>query len=162
MSGSPGPAGATGHHEPRGPRTRRDLAALQAALAAENAASYGYGIIGAHLTGSAFRASAADCVAHERARDSLTEMITARGGRPVPAAVAYRLPHVVHEPADAVALAITLERQTVRVYLSLVAAGDRAVRAFGAEQMQGAAARQARWSGRSQPFPGLDGTTAGG
>ncbi|HEX9033949.1 MAG TPA: ferritin-like domain-containing protein [Streptosporangiaceae bacterium] len=162
MSGSPGPAGGGGHGGGLRPQARRDLAALQAALAVEQATSYAYGIIGAHLSGAAFSAAAADCLAHERARDSLTGLITARGGTPVPAAAAYRLPNAVHKPADAVALAIALERQTASAYLSLVAAGDRPLRAFGAGQMQAAAVREARWSGRSQAFPGLPGPAGRG
>ncbi len=82
------------------------IAAMQAALAAEQAASYGYGVVGSHLTGSRFTAAAADCVAHERARDALTAMIAARGGRPRPAAAAYRLPVTVTTNKQAMALAI--------------------------------------------------------
>jgi hypothetical protein len=44
----------------RGRGTSQDIDALQAALAAEQAASYGYGIVGAHLTGTRFSAAAAD------------------------------------------------------------------------------------------------------
>lgn len=151
MSGSPSPSPAHAY----GPAARRTVAALQAALAVEQAASYGYGIVGSHLTGPKFNAAAADCLAHERARDSLTEMITARGATPQPAAVAYKLPIRVSTSAAAISLAIRLERQAAAAYLSLVAAADPALRAFGAEQMQGAAVRGARWSGRSQAFPGL-------
>lgn len=153
-AGSPG-AGSPGANRVHGPQAKRDLAALQAALAVEQAASYGYGIVGSHLTGAAFSAASADCVAHERARDSLTEMIGKLGGQPLPAAVAYRLPRAVRKGSDAVALAITLERQTTAAYLGLVAASDPSLRAFGAEQMQGSAVRSARWSGHTQAFPGL-------
>ncbi len=133
----------------------QDVAALQAALAAEQAASYGYGVVGSHLTGQAFTTAAADCLAHERARDGLTAMIAGRGGEPGPAAVAYRLPRAVSTRADAVALAVTIEREVTAAYLSLVAAADPAMRAFGARQMQDAAVRATRWSGQSQAFPGL-------
>jgi len=132
-----------------------DIAALQIALAAEQAASYGYGVVGSHLAGKRFAAAASDWVAHERARDSLTGMITARGTQPRPAAAAYRLPISVHSPAAAVALAVLLERHVTAAYLGLVAAPDRALRKFGARRMRDCAVRATQWSGRTQAFPGL-------
>ncbi len=136
-------------------RAAKAIAALQAALAAEQAASYGYGVIGSHLAGRQFTAAAADCVAHERARDSLTAMLTARGGQPGPAAVAYQLPIGVRTPAAALALAVILERQVAAAYLGLVAAPDGALRTFAAQSMRDAAVRAARWSGKADTFPGL-------
>ena len=133
----------------------QSIAAMQAALAAEQAASYGYGVVGSHLTGSRFTAAAADCVAHERARDALTVMIAARGGRPRPAAAAYRLPVPVTTNKQAMALAIMLERQVTAAYLGLVAVPEPTLRAFAAQNMRDAAVREARWSDRSQAFPGL-------
>jgi hypothetical protein len=132
-----------------------DVAALQTALAAEQAASYGYGIVGSHLAGKRFAAAASDCVAHERARDRLTSMISARGGQPSAAAAAYRLPISVHSAATAVALAVHLERHVTAAYLGLVAAPDPALRRFAAQNMRACAVRAAQWSGRTQAFPGL-------
>ena len=72
------------------------VAKLQNALAAEQAASYGYGIVGARLPqGSAAQAAASnDWVAHVRARDGLAQLISAQGATPRPAAPAgtYRRP----------------------------------------------------------------------
>lgn len=133
----------------------KDIAALQAALAAEQAASYGYGIVGSHLSGSRFTAATADCVAHERARDSLTGMIAARGGQPRPAAAAYQLPITVTTNKQAITLAIMLEQQAAAAYLGLVAVSDPALRTLAADNMRDAAVREARWSGRSRAFPGL-------
>src|SRR5262249_57513455 len=126
----------------------REVAAPGAAAAAEQAASYGYGIIGPHLPGRRFAAAAADNVAHDRARDSLTAMLTARGAQPRPAAAAYQLPMGVRTPAAALALAVTLERQVAAAYLGLVAVPDRALRRFAAENMRDSAVRAARWSGK--------------
>jgi hypothetical protein len=137
-----------------GPASQQ-IAAMQAALAAEQAASYAYGVIGAHLTGQRFNAAAADWVAHERARDSLTKMIIALGAQPHPAAAAYRLPVSVTTAAQAISLAANLERQVASAYLSLVAVPDPALRTFAATRMQNAAVRAVRWSGQSQAFPGL-------
>lgn len=131
------------------------IAALQAALAAEQAASYAYGVVGAHLAGPEFKVASADCVVHERARDSLTTMVSALGARPHPAAVAYRLPAPVTTAAQAISLAASLERKVAAAYLGLVAVPDPALRAFAAARMQDASVRAVRWSGDSQAFPGL-------
>jgi hypothetical protein len=131
------------------------IAALQTALAAEQAASYGYGVAGAHLTGSAFKAASADCVLHERARDNLVKMITALGGTPRPAAVAYKLPISVRTADDAADLAVDLELSVVSNYLSLAAVPDPALRRLAAKTMQAAAVRAAHWGAPSRAFPGL-------
>jgi hypothetical protein len=136
-------------------RAAKDIAALQAALAAEHAATYGYGIIGSHLDGRRFTAAAADCLAHERARDSLTAMLTARGAQPRPAAAAYQLPIAVRTSEAALSLAVMLERRVAAAYLGLVAVPDRALRRFAAQNMRESAVRAARWSGKTEPFPGL-------
>jgi Domain of unknown function (DUF4439) len=133
------------------------IAALQNALAAEQAASYGYGVVGAHLPqGSAAQGTAgADWVAHMRARDELTAMISARGGQPAPAAVAYQLPEPVETAAAATALAALLEDRVTRAYLGIVALPESGLRSFGARQVRAAAVRAAAWRGSTQAFPGL-------
>jgi Domain of unknown function (DUF4439) len=135
------------------------IAALQSALAAEQAASYGYGVVGALLPqGSAQQATAStDWVAHMRARDKLSALITARGATPVPAAVAYKLPGPVRTAAQARALATTLEDRVAEAYLALVALPERSLRRLGAEQVRAAALRAQAWRGTVQAFPGLPG-----
>lgn len=139
----------------RRPRPSARVTALQAALSCEQAAAYGYGIAGAHLTGQAFELAAADCVVHERARDALTAMITALGAVPEPAAVAYGLPITVHSAAQAGRLAVELESGVVDGYLGLAGVPDPALRKLAATRMQAAAVRAARWGGASLAFPGL-------
>jgi hypothetical protein len=131
------------------------IAALQTALGAEQAASYGYGVVGSHVTGSSFKVASTDCVLHERARDNLVKMITALGATPQPAAVAYRLPVSVRTAADAAKLAVDLELSVVSGYLNLVAVTDPALRRLAAKAMQSATVRAARWGAPSQAFPGL-------
>jgi hypothetical protein len=138
-----------------GGQAGQTVAALQAALAAEQAASYGYGIVGAHLSGAKFDLASSCCVAHERARDNLIKLITARGATPRAAAVAYQLPIRVSDPAQAVSLAIVLERKVATAYLGLVAVTDPALRTYGAAQLAAATVRATKWGGRSQAFPGL-------
>ena len=132
------------------------IRALQAALAAENAAIFGYGVAGAHLPGAQRAAAERDWVAHETARDTLTVMLLSAGGQPAPAAAAYGLPFGVHDAAAAAALAAFLEDRVTRAYLGLVALREPRLRAFGARAVQSAALRAAAWRGSSLAFPGLD------
>jgi hypothetical protein len=136
--------------------------ALQAVLAAEHAASYGYGVIGAHLTGHRQAMAASDWVAHQRARDELEVMLRARGVTPQPAAVAYDLPITVRAGREAVSLAIILEERITAAYLSLVALSDPALRKLGALQMRTSALRAARWRGSTVAFPGLPASVLAG
>jgi hypothetical protein len=133
------------------------LTALQAALAAEQAACYGYGVVGARLAASAAGAGTADAdwVAHQLARDQLSALITAAGATPAPAPVAYQLPARVQTSAEARSLAVTLEDGVARAYLALVAVPDRALRALGSRELTAAALRTAAWQHATVAFPGL-------
>ena len=131
------------------------VAALQAALAAENAAIFGYGVAGAHLTGSSQAAAEQDWTAHNQARDALAAMISARGAVPAAAQAYYQLPFRVHDGPSAIRLAAYLEDGVTRAYLGLVAVSDQRLRRFGAMAMQDAAQRAASWRGSTQAFPGL-------
>src|SRR6266480_7562451 len=131
------------------------VAALQAALAAENAAIFGYGVAGAHLTGSSQAAAQRDWTGHNQARDALAAMISARGAVPAAAQAYYQLPFRVHDAASATALAAYLEDGVTQAYLGLVAVSDQRLRRYGALAMQQAAQRAAFWRGTTQAFPGL-------
>src|ERR1039457_5514243 len=63
-------------------------AALLAALAAEDAAIFGYGVAGAHLTGSRQDAAEQDWTAHNEAREQLTALLFRLGPSPVAAPAA--------------------------------------------------------------------------
>ncbi len=130
--------------------------ALQAALAAEDAAIFGYGVAGAHLSGSRLAAAEQYWTAHNEARDALTAMISRLGAAPVAAQAFYQLPFPVSDATSAMALAAYLEDGVTRAYLGIVAVSDPRLRAFGALAMQGPAERAAYWrGGRTQAFPGL-------
>ena len=135
------------------------VTALQAALAAEQAASYGYGVVGAHLNASSVQARSADAdwVAHQQARDSLAAMITTAGAAPVPAPVAYQLPVQVQTPAEARSLAVILEDKVAQAYLGLVALPEQSLRALGARELTASALRAAAWRHSTVAFPGLPG-----
>lgn len=131
------------------------VTSLQAALAAEHAAIFGYGVAGAHLTGGDQAAAQQDWTAHRQARDTLAAMISGLGAVPVAAQAYYRLPFPVHDTATAEALAAYLEDGVTRAYLGIVALSDPRLRRFGALAMQGPAQRAAFWRGKTQAFPGL-------
>jgi hypothetical protein len=131
------------------------VAALQAALAAEDAAIFGYGVAGAYLSGSRKSAAEQDWTGHNEAHDTLTAMISALGAVPVAAQAFYQLPFAVHDAATAMTLAAYLEDGVTRAYLGLVAVSDQRLRMFGALAMQGSAERAAFWRGTTEAFPGL-------
>jgi hypothetical protein len=133
------------------------IAALQQALAAEQAVSYGYGVAGAYLPAGSATVAAADTdwVAHQRAGNQLSAMISARGGQPTAAAVAYQLPFPVTSAAAAQRLAATMEDGVAQAYLAVVALPETGLRSFGAQQVRDAALRAQFWRGTTEAFPGL-------
>jgi len=131
------------------------LQALQAALAAEHAAVYGYGIVGAMLSGAGQAAALNDWKLHQDARDTLQAMIVKLGATPVAASAAYELPFAMQDARSARRLAAALEDGVTQAYLGLVAVADPTLRAFGALAMQPPAKRAAAWRGSTVAFPGM-------
>jgi hypothetical protein len=132
-----------------------DIAALQAALAAEHAAVYGYGVAGALMQGNDQDTAMSYWTLHQDARDTLTQMIVKLGGTPVAASAAYDLPFTVDDAASARRLAVDIEHGMTRAYLGIVAVSDAGLRTFGALAMQEAANRATTWSGQTTAFPGM-------
>jgi hypothetical protein len=130
---------------------------LQAALAAEHAAVYGYGVLGALLRTAQQQTARDIWDAHRAKRDRLSLFIAGYATRPVASAAAYRLPIRPTSPATAAQLAAALEDQVVMGYLGLVGAGDPKVRRFAAQAMQEATVRAVRWLGKGPAvaFPGM-------
>jgi Domain of unknown function (DUF4439) len=135
--------------------TGRVAAALQSALAAENAAVYGYGVAGAQLGAAARNLALRGWTQHEMARDRLEAMLTSLGVKPVAAQAAYQLPFPVHGTGAAISLTGYLENQVAAAYLGVVALDDPRLRAWGAGQAQACALRATTWLGRTTAFPGL-------
>jgi hypothetical protein len=129
--------------------------ALQLALAGENAAVFGYGVAGAHLSGASRALAQRDWVAHQVARDALTARLESLGARPAPAAAGYQLPFPVHDARAAVRLVISLEDRLATAYLAVVALPEPGLRALGAQGVRSAALRAAAWRGVTVAFPGL-------
>ncbi|GAA2817271.1 ferritin-like domain-containing protein [Streptomyces showdoensis] len=131
------------------------LDAAQAALAAEHAAVYGYGVVGARV-GEARRAEAtAAYEGHRARRDALRRTVRDLGGEPVAAAAGYALPFAVPDPAAAVRLAAVLEDRVAGVYSDLVRSADGPLRKEAAAALREAAVRAVRWRGSDVTFPGL-------
>ncbi|MEN8656043.1 ferritin-like domain-containing protein [Streptomyces sp. 21So2-11] len=129
--------------------------AVQAALAAEHAAVYGYGVVGGRV-GDDRRGEAREAYdAHRARRDALERTVRDLGATPVAAAAAYALPFPVPDAAAAVRLAAELEDRVAGVYSDLVRAAGGPLRREAAGSLREAAVRAVRWRGRSVAFPGL-------
>ncbi|MFF9475187.1 ferritin-like domain-containing protein [Streptomyces roseolus] len=129
--------------------------AAQAALSAEHAAVYGYGVVGARVAEERRADATAGYEAHRARRDALRRTVRDLGGTPVAAAAAYELPFRVADPAGAERLAAVLEDRVAGVYSDLVRAADGAVRREAAAALREAAVRAVRWRGSDVTFPGL-------
>ncbi|AQS67249.1 ferritin-like domain-containing protein [Streptomyces pactum] len=133
----------------------RELDAVQAALAAEHAAVYGYGVVGGRI-GEERRPEARTAYdAHRARRDALARRVRDLGGEPVAAAAGYALPFSVPDSAAAARLAAELEERVAGVYSDLVRAAEGERRATAAGALREAAVRAVRWRGGSVAFPGL-------
>lgn len=83
--------------------------ALADALAAEHAAVWGYGVVGAALDPAAQETATASELAHRDVRDRVVGLLSGRGADPVGAQGGYALPFPVLSATDAAALAVVLE-----------------------------------------------------
>lgn len=132
-----------------------ELDALQATLAAEHAAVYGYGVVGGRIHEERRTEARAAYDAHRARRDALAREVRDRGGEPVAAAAGYALPFAVPDAAAALRLAADLEDRVAGVYSDLVRAAADGLRGTAAEGLREAAVRAVRWRGGSVAFPGL-------
>ncbi|KAA0922277.1 ferritin-like domain-containing protein [Streptomyces apricus] len=155
MSGSEGTRARAA--ERRAPRAKpsAELKAVQAALAAEHAAVYGYGVVGGRIDEARRTEARAAYDAHRARRDDLARSVRDLGGEPEPAAAAYALPFRMTDSGSAVRLAAELEDRVAGVYSDLVRAAEGERRRAAAEALREAAVRAVRWRGGSVAFPGL-------
>ncbi|RII07996.1 hypothetical protein DSC45_33915 [Streptomyces sp. YIM 130001] len=131
------------------------IAACQAALRAEHAAVYGYGVVGGRI-GEDRRGEARSAYdAHRSRRDGLRRTVRDLGESPEQAAAAYALPFPVPDAGAAARLAAELEDRVAGVYADLVRTAEGERRAAAADALREAAVRAARWRGGSVAFPGL-------
>ncbi|HEY0870778.1 MAG TPA: DUF4439 domain-containing protein [Acidothermaceae bacterium] len=138
-------------------------AALVAAVAAENAAVYGYGVAGARLATPQEKAAARVAYdAHRAQVDVTTQWVNDLhlGATPPPPAPVYALPTPVTDPASARVALAAIEESTAAAYADVVAAvlpAGGELQRLAAGWLQAAAVREAQWRTMSVPFPGLVG-----
>jgi hypothetical protein len=131
------------------------LKATQAALAAEHAAVYGYGVVGGRIGDDRLAEAREGYAAHRSRRDDLVRTVRDMGGTPQSAAAAYALPFAVPDSSAAVRLAAELENRVAAIYADLVRTSDGALRRQAAGALREAAVRSVRWRGGGVAFPGL-------
>lgn len=134
---------------------KEQLKALQAALGAEHAAVYGYGVVGGRISQERRSEARAAYDAHRARRDALAREVRDLGAEPVAASPAYALPFPVSDSPAAVRFAAGLEDRMAGVYSDLVRAAEGELRGTAAEALREAAVRAVRWRGESVAFPGL-------
>ncbi|WP_367130997.1 MULTISPECIES: ferritin-like domain-containing protein [Streptomyces] len=140
---------------PKDPAVRKTLRAAQAALAAEHAAVYGYGVVGARVAQERAAEAREAYDAHRARRDAMSRTVRDLGGVPEAAAAGYALPFAVTDADGAVRLAAELETRVAAVYADLVGAAGDALRGEAAGALREAAVRAVRWRGGGVAFPGL-------
>jgi len=135
--------------------------ALQDALAAEHAAVYVFGVLGAQTSeveqSTLFDNLLTAYEQHRSARDELVARIQELGGRPVAAAPAYELPNAVSTPTQVVRAALVTEHRVTQTYGTLVAQTVGDDRSWAVDALGASAVRQLRFRGRPESFPGTQG-----
>jgi hypothetical protein len=144
------------------PSAATEADALNAALAAEHAAVWGYGVVGAALPGDKQELAAASENAHRDARDRLVGLLAERDTEPVGEQGAYELPFPVLSEVDAAKLAVTLEDGVSGAYVRLLdgaaeqSAREVAVDALGTTEVRAVPWRiRAKQTPVTEAFPGL-------
>lgn len=133
--------------------------ALQGALAAEHAAFYVYGALGARTSASGtpdlYAAISDAYAAHRSRRDRLDTMVRDAGGTPVASEVAYELPARLADPAQVAAAAREIEERTAATYAWLVANTVGETRRWAGTALTESAVRALTFRGSPEIFPGI-------
>lgn len=125
-----------------------------AALAGEHAAIFGYGVIGAHLGGTALTQARQAEAAHRDRRDALLEALSAAGVTPPAAAPLYTLPFPVTDQASAIRLAQQIEDRAAALWRAVLPPGSADQRRTALDALTDAALRGARWRRAAGIQPG--------
>jgi hypothetical protein len=135
------------------------------ALAAEHAAIFGYGVLGAHLdaSGAAAPQARTDEAVHRDRRDTLVARLTGAGATPVPAEAAYAVPFPVTDRTSALRLAVLLEERTAAIWRAALPRTTGDDRKLALDALVDCAVRATAWrriagvSPATVPFPGKTG-----
>jgi hypothetical protein len=144
------------------PSAADEAKALNGALAAEHAAVWGYGVVGAALPADQRDLAAASENAHRNARDGLVALLSERRTDPVGAEGGYELPFPVLSATDAAKLAVTLEDGVSAAYARVLGEAaesstrELAVGTLGTTEVRAVAWRvRAKQTPVTDPWPGL-------
>ena len=134
------------------------LDALQETLAAEHAALYTYGVLGARTSQGTspelYDVLDAAYRRHRSRRDQLRLMVEEAAGEPVAAAAAYELDGRLLRADQLAAAALDLEVSGVQTMLALVARSSGTVRSWALTEATWSAAWQLELGGTPQTWPG--------
>src|SRR5689334_5146123 len=119
--------------------------AFAAALSAEHAAVYGYGVVGGHLDNAGKEAVRKADTAHRTRRDALIARLASLGATPPPAPAAYSLPFAVTNKATAYKLAVALEDGAAQAWRLAVGATDGDARKVALDALIDCAVRATTW-----------------
>ncbi|TMM36610.1 MAG: DUF4439 domain-containing protein [Actinobacteria bacterium] len=128
--------------------------ALGSALAAEHAAIFGYGVVGARLTGAALAQAQQADAAHRDRRDRLIVRLTKVGIEAPAALPAYALPFPVTDPASAQRLAVQLEERAAAIWRVALGPTTGHDRRLALDALTDCALRAARWRRATGQQPG--------
>jgi Domain of unknown function (DUF4439) len=136
--------------------------ALQAALAAEHAAIWAYGLAGAFVPDKLTSWLNEATIAHQARRDVTERTLIDAGARPAPAEPGYLTPEPVTDAASALRLAITAETDVAAAWRSVVerSPAEPELRGAALDALTQAAVRATRWRATAGappltvPFPG--------
>ncbi|MEV4757517.1 ferritin-like domain-containing protein [Micromonospora sp. NPDC049559] len=118
---------------------------LTAALAAEYAAIYAYGLIGVRLPRSSVADARAAEAAHRGRRDSLVVLLAQGGATPPAGAPSYALPFPVTDGPSALRLAVEVEDRTAAVWRAALPGTTGEQRAQALAGLTDCAVRATRW-----------------
>jgi hypothetical protein len=134
---------------------------LAAALAAEEAAIYAYGVVGVKLTGSGERGDARTAEqTHRNRRDALVSKLAQAKASVAPAPAAYELPFAVTDRAAALKLAIHVEDGVAAAWRAVLPVTQNSDRIDALGALTDSAVRATRWRRLAEvtpvtlPFPG--------
>src|SRR6478735_5645375 len=135
-------------------------AALSDALAAEHAAVWGYGVVGAALGANARQQAENAEAAHRTVRDQVSALLASRKAEVVDAHGAYALPFPVLSAVDAAALGVVLEEGVAKAWVRVLdQAATRSTRELAVGALTATEVRAVGWrvaAGKTPvttPFP---------
>jgi hypothetical protein len=138
---------------------------LAAALAAEEAAIYAYGLVGVNVTGDGDITEARTAEATHRARrDALVSRLAQIQASTAPSPAGYELPFPVTGRAGALKLAIHVEDGVAAAWRAVLPVSVDADRATALSALTDSAVRATRWRRLAEvtpvtlPFPGRPGS----